>query len=301
MSRAYLFVHFKGTESTPDDEQIYFAVSEDGLVWKNINGGMAVLRSEKGERGVRDPHIIRLRGGGFALIATDLSIYSRRGMKDMWDDCQKRGSRCIAVWKSEDLVTWTEQKMIAVAAGNAGCAWAPEAVYDRARDEYMVFWASKTAADGYRKQRIWGAYTQDFESFSPAELYIERQYSVIDTTIAYKDGVYYRFTKNEDSKKVFLETSMDLNGRFWEKEEFSLRDEFGYEGPALCEMEDGGYMLYMDNFASHEGYKPFYTDSLRSADFRPQEGFSTPDIFRHGTVIPITRAEYDRITAAYGS
>ena len=35
--KAYLFVHFKGTESAPDEEQIYFAVSKDGLEWENVN------------------------------------------------------------------------------------------------------------------------------------------------------------------------------------------------------------------------------------------------------------------------
>lgn len=31
---AYLFVHFVGSESTADEEQIYFSVSKDGQTWK---------------------------------------------------------------------------------------------------------------------------------------------------------------------------------------------------------------------------------------------------------------------------
>ena len=54
-------------------------------------------------------------------------------------------------------------------------------------------------------------------------------------------------------------------------------------------------MLYMDNFATHEGYKTFYTDSVAKADFRPKDGFETPDIFRHGTVMRITAEEYERL------
>ncbi len=292
--KAYLFVHFKGTESAPDEEQIYFAVSKDGLEWENVNGGRPVLRSDMGEKGLRDPHIMRLEEGGFVLIATDLSIYGRRGMKNVWKDAQECGSKDIAVWRSEDLLDWTAQKMVRAAADNAGCTWAPEAVYDPEKSAYMVFWASKTADDGFKKQRIWRAYTTDFETMSAPEVYIEREYSVIDTTIAYEDGVYYRFTKNEDSKKVFLETAASLSGDFKECVSFSLRDERGYEGPSLCPVGDG-YMLYMDNFATHEGYKTFYTDLLGSADFKPREGFKTPDVFRHGTVIPITDDEYERL------
>lgn len=294
MDNAYLFAHFKGEENSADDEQIYFAVSADGFVWENVNGGKPVLRSDMGERGLRDPHIMRLEDGGFAVIATDLSIYGRRGMKDKWKDCQENGSKDIAVWRSDDLVHWSEQRMVRAAADNAGCAWAPEAIYDCEKGEYMVFWASKTADDGYKKQRIWRAYTKDFAELSKPELYIEKEYSVIDTTIAYIDGVYYRFTKNEDESTTFLETAKSLSGDFVMRDDFTLRNESGYEGATLCRV-GGGYMLYMDNFAKQAGYKTFYAESMEPAAFRPVPGFKTPDIFRHGTVMRITAEEYERL------
>lgn len=297
----YLFVHFKGTESTSEEEQIYFALSRDAVTWQNVNGGRPIMCSEQGEKGLRDPHILRARNGRFYMIATDLSIYSRRGMKDIWTDCQTRGSRQIAVWESEDLVNWSDQRMVTVAAENAGCTWAPESIYDHERNEYMVFWASKTAEDGYKKQRIWRAYTSDFISFSAPEKYIDREYSVIDTSIIYESGVYYRFTKNEDAKTVFLEYSESLSGEFKMEENFTLKDEYGYEGPTICKLnDDSGWCLLMDNFATHEGYKPFITNSLRKAEFKPLQGFKTPDIFRHGTIIPITATEYEAIVEKYG-
>ena len=163
----------------------------------------------------------------------------------------------------------------------------------------MVFWASKTADDDFTKQRIWRAYTKDFESFSEPEIYIDREYSVIDTTIIYDKGIYYRFTKNETDKNVFLETSEDLSSGFVMRDDFTLGKEFGYEGPTLCPV-NGGIMLYMDNFAKHEGYKTFFTESLESADFKPCDGFRTPYIFRHGTVIEITPDEYNRIVEQMG-
>ena len=48
----YLFSHFIGEEK--DGEQIYFAVSRDGLHWKDLNAGMPVLYSHIGTCGVRD-------------------------------------------------------------------------------------------------------------------------------------------------------------------------------------------------------------------------------------------------------
>lgn len=49
----YLFVYFTG--ESEDGEQIYFAVSSDGLHWNDLNDGKPVLRSHVGEKGVRDP------------------------------------------------------------------------------------------------------------------------------------------------------------------------------------------------------------------------------------------------------
>lgn len=34
----YLFVHFK-EKTSPDGEQVYFSLSEDGFNWQPVNGG----------------------------------------------------------------------------------------------------------------------------------------------------------------------------------------------------------------------------------------------------------------------
>lgn len=54
---SYLFVHFTGESES--GEQIYFSLSRDGLHWEDVNHGEPVLRSEIGEKGVRDPFLIR--------------------------------------------------------------------------------------------------------------------------------------------------------------------------------------------------------------------------------------------------
>ena len=80
MNTGYLFVHFTGEQ--PGGEQIYFAVSEDGLHWKDLNGGEPVLISDIGERGMRDPFILRNPlNGKYVIIATDLRIEAGKGWK----------------------------------------------------------------------------------------------------------------------------------------------------------------------------------------------------------------------------
>ena len=61
----YLFVYFTDN-GKGDGEEICFALKqrEDPLNWQELNGGKPVLTSQLGEKGVRDPFIIRspLRG-----------------------------------------------------------------------------------------------------------------------------------------------------------------------------------------------------------------------------------------------
>jgi len=42
------------------------------------------------------------------------------------------------------------------------------------------------------------------------------------------------------------------------------------------------------------------TEDLSSGQFRPGEGFAFPFRLRHGAVLPITAAEYERLEKAYG-
>lgn len=59
----YLFAYFTG-EGTADGEQIRYALSEgnDALRWRELNAGAPVLTSTIGEKGLRDPFVIRSPG-----------------------------------------------------------------------------------------------------------------------------------------------------------------------------------------------------------------------------------------------
>lgn len=70
-TQAYLFVHFVGEERNPTDEQLYFALSRDGVHWRDLRpAGSPALTWLGGEKGVRDPHIVRDPRGGFHIVAT---------------------------------------------------------------------------------------------------------------------------------------------------------------------------------------------------------------------------------------
>ena len=142
-----MFVTFQNG-STPQSEQIYFGLSQDGQTWTALNASKPVLVSTVGEKGARDPYILRSPDGSkFYLISTDLSIY----YNSSWTRAQQAGSHSIVVWESSDLVNWSQPRLVTVAASDAGCTWAPEAVYDISAGNYLVFWASTSASDSYAK------------------------------------------------------------------------------------------------------------------------------------------------------
>lgn len=297
----YLFVTFKG-EGSPLEEQVYFAVSEDGRRWESLNNSDPVLVSRLGEQGVRDPYLLRSHDGeSFYLIATDLSIHRNPD----WGRAVRAGSHSVVIWKSSDLATWSEPRLVEVAPEDAGCTWAPEAVYDDESGDYLVFWASTTGRDQFAKHRIWAARTRDFTDFSEPFIYIDKPTTVIDTTIVREAQTYYRFTKDEKHKAITMESAQRLLGPWSDVPGFSLSRLEGYEGPACYPVQSStesghpAWSLILDNYARGRGYQPYVTIDLASGRFEPGEGFEFPFRFRHGSVIPITTEELHRLREAY--
>lgn len=298
-SDAFLFVHFIDKKhNTELSEQIYFSVSLDGLTWRTLNSGNPVIISQVGERGIRDPFILRSKDGDkFYIIGTDLNVHLR---PDSWKTCTKNGSHDILVWESEDLVNWSDVRVCRVAPEDAGCVWAPEAIYDKIQDNYMIFWASKTE-HGKGKHKIFQSRTKDFKTFTPPELYIERDSDVIDTDIVECDGMYYRFSKDETSKCILVEKCDSLDGDF-QIVSSNLCTVFGVEGPQCFKLHDGRWCLLLDEYRANNGYAAYVTEDLESGIFvKRAEDFHTSVKFRHGGVIPISKEEYDRLVETYGS
>ena len=298
----YLFVTFKG-EQTPMSEQIYFALSKDGRQWSALNDGEPVLISKLGEKGVRDPYLLRSHDGKtFYMLATDLSIH----LNGNWGRAQTDGSKSIVIWESSDLVKWSRPRLVRVAAPDAGCTWAPEAVYDEEAGDYLVFWASKNRRDKFGKQRIWAARTKDFRKFEKPFVYIDKPSHVIDTNIVRDNGKFYRFSKDEQFKAITMEVSDKLTGEWQTVPDFSLSKLQGYEGPECYMLKpaaDGKpavWCLVLDHYSKGAGYQPYVTEDLASGQFTAGPDFSFPFRFRHGSILPLDAAEFARVEAAYG-
>lgn len=232
----YLFGHFIG-EQEADQEQIYFAVSSDGLNFKDLNGMKPVLISNVGERGVRDPYLYRSHEGDrFFLIATDLSIYNRGGWfqnEQGYYDASTTGSSNLVLWESLDLINWGEPKLLPVAPENAGMAWAPEMIYNEETGEYVIFFSSSimnpVTKMKAKPNAIYYVTTRDFVNFSDTEIFIDNQTDpdgkareIIDTTVIKIGDTYYSASKDGDNAEAnggirILKTKNLLDADSWVK------------------------------------------------------------------------------------
>ena len=298
---AYLFTHFTSNEKG-DKEQIWFAVSYDGLHWQDIGSDEPVLKTELGTKGIRDPFIVYdEKMKKYFIIATDLNTESWD-----WETFANKGSRSIFVWESEDLINWSEERLVEVGIPEAGCVWAPEAVYCKEKDMWFVFFASnvKESGDNEPKQRIYGTFTRDFKEFTETFKYIDGETALIDTNIVWDNGLYYRFTKDETNKKIIIERSQNLVGDDYERIYSETFDNFfGLEGPEAYYLDEKQmWCVIADNYHGNNGYIPFLTKDLSSGDFTqllPDEYDLGNRKKRHGGVIRIQDSVADMLIKHY--
>ena len=313
----YLYAYFSGDESRLDDQQIYFALSRDGILWTDLNENDPVLVSELGDLGVRDPYLIRTpEGDHFYLIATDLDIRHSKYGGD-WGLMSTQGSNAIMVWESSDLVNWSAQRMVDISSDiSAGNTWAPEAIYDEKTSEYLVYWSSRIQGLNFDKHRIYVAKTRDFKTFSSPKLYIETSNSCIDASILKVGDTYYRLLKDENTLNITLSASTSLLdysnttaiGNSFSKINNAELESYtgGYEGATMFQFigEERWCALVDEYTNARRGYIPFISTDIsatNSLSLMPDGQYLMPTGAKHGTVIPITEVEYQTLKSKWGT
>lgn len=293
---AYLFTYFTG--NSVEDESIHFAVSPDGYHYKTLNNNQPVLDSRKisSTGGVRDPHILRGKDDKtFYMVVTDMT--SHKG----WDS-----NRAMVLLKSDNLVDW-ESSVVNIQKRFPGHedlkrVWAPQTIYDEKADKYMVYFSMK---HGDGPDIIYYAYAnKDFTDLGhdPKQLFFpENGKSCIDGDIVKKDGVYHLFYKTEGhGNGIKHATTTELTSGNWDEEaDYKQQTTEDVEGSSIFKMNNSNtYILLYDvykkgkyQFASSTDLEQFnLIDDQISMDFHP----------RHGTVLPITENELERLFEKWG-
>lgn len=302
---AYLFTYFTG--NAPEEEQICYALSDDGYNYTPLNAGFPVVSSDTiaYTQCVRDPHILRGEDGKtFYMVVTD--------MKSSLGWSSNRG---IVLMKSSDLVNWTHSAVnfptkYPKAWGNVVRVWAPEAIYDRQTGRYMVFYSLRTS-DPKSFDRIYYSYVNDdfTDLVGEPQFLFDSGSATIDGDIVYNpaDRLYHLFYKSEAGRGIFQATSKTLiaqpgkrPGSQWTKVDGHVdQTNEAVEGVGVCRSIDGKSWIVMYDCYGNGHYQFCKSADLKTFQFvqnTATKGKFTP---RHGTVIPITQAEKDRLLKAF--
>ena len=323
-SAGYLWTNF-GVEG--GYEKIFFGYSEDGLSWENLNkeGGTAkpVLANDApgSDGGVRDPHLIRsVDGDKYWILGTDLHAEGGGAGGSGWD--QLNASQNLVVWESNDLVNWSEPHLVYAGFDNAGCVWAPEAIYDDVAKDYVVYWSARDKSLAGTEQnalRVYVCRTRDFHTFTEPKVWLSEDQdtgegvNIIDTTIAKENGKYYRFSTSDWNTVIDVSDTLDTddvldvrdgesqstpNGswkRLVTRSGSGAAGFSGIEGLTVYQLPNGAWCVMGDN----QGYKAFLAETLSAGEFFASSRAQFESKFRHGTVTRLSAAEEARVLEAF--
>lgn len=266
---------------------LFLATSEDGLNWKPLNGDKPLLMPEVGEsKLIRDPSIVRGPDGTFHMVWTT-----------SW-----RGAT-LGYSSSKDLRNWSPQRTIPCLAEAVNC-WAPELFYDSASKDYVIVWAStvvgkfpETLGKGSKdyNHRLYSIRTRDFQKFTPATLFYEPGFQVIDGALFQHGGKYWMVVKDETekppAKHLFLVSAAKLEGP-WSKPGTSISGPQWAEGASPIRIGDFWY-IYFDKYRDHR------YGAIRSRDLKQWEDVTEqihlPQGIRHGTAFRAPVAVVDKL------
>jgi beta-xylosidase len=261
-----------------------------------LNGNNPVVSSEKisSTGGVRDPHI--LRGADdktFYMVATDM--VSANG----WNS-----NRAMVLMKSKDLVNWSSSIVnipeTFKAFEKVNRVWAPQTIYDPAQKKYMIYWSMRAGND---PDVIYYAYANkgftELETEPKQLFYNPHGTACIDGDIVFKEGRYYLFFKTEgDGNGIKIAVSDKLTEGYVLRDTYVQQTKDPVEGAGVFKLNDGsGYILMYDvytkgryQFTKTTDFEHFkIVDNEVSMNFHP----------RHGTVMPITKQEAERLTGKW--
>jgi beta-xylosidase len=284
--QGYIFSYFKGN----GEDGLHLAYSEDGYNWKALNNDNSFLTPELSkDKLMRDPCII-LGGDGLYHMVWTIS-WTEKG---------------IGYASSKDMLNWSEQKLIPVMEREDSVrnCWAPEITFDKANNEYMIYWSStvtgrfndttQQSEDNYN-HRIYFVTTRDFNTFSETKLLYDHGFNVIDASIVLIDGKFVMFIKDESlfppQKNIRIAYSDELIGPYSEASA-PITGNYWAEGPTTVKIGDE-WIVYFDK------YKENKFGVLKSKDLKNWEDvsdkISLPEGIRHGSIIPVPKGVVNKI------
>ena len=298
----YLFAYFPAN----DNENIYYALSNDGYNFTPMNNGKRVVAADTVsiKKGLRDPHVLRAPDGWFYMVNTDMK--SAEG----W-----ASNRGMVLMKSRDLINWKHStvhfpdKYKGKNFANVTRVWAPETIWDAnyvnkdgSKGRPLVYYSLLTNDGTIPYDKVYFNYAN--EDFTDLEgdptHFFDRGKSTIDMDIVYNpvDKLYHAFYKNEGDGgicKVQAQTLTSENGTkapTWYKRSGALQQTTeAVEGAGVFKLINQNSWVLMYDCYMNGHYQ--FTSSTDLENFKFVQDTKTSGAFtpRHGTILPITAQE----------
>lgn len=281
----YLFSYFVGN----GEDGLHLAHSKDGYLWSPLNDGKPYLKPDVGkDKLMRDPSVLLGVDGLFHMVWTV-----------SW------GEKGIGYSSSKDLIHWSEQQYIPVMEHEADArnCWAPELFYDNDTKLYYIFWATtitnrfKEGEEQKYNHRLYYTTTSDFKLFTPARVFYDHKFSVIDAAIVHAGEKYVMFLKDETDKpnppekNIRIATSIVAQGPYT-KPGKPITGKYWAEGPAPVKI-NGTWFVYFDKYAEHKYGVITSTDLQNWTD--ESDKLSMPAGIRHGTAFKVSKETIEKL------
>lgn len=282
----FLFTSFRDA----DQKFLRFLYSFDGYHWTNVPG--TFLEANVGtNKQFRDPSLLRGRDGTFHLVWTV-----------GW-----HGDQGFGYANSKDLIHWSQQQFVSVMTNEPTMVnvWAPELFYDENGKQFVIVWASTIPGrfpDKLEKHdnnhRLYFTATRDFKSFTPAKLFFDPGFNVIDPFILKDGGRYVLLCKDNSRPNLNLRVAF-ANSPLgpWENVSEPFTQKFT-EGPCALKIGDD-WLVYFDI------YREKIYGAVKTRDFKNftdiTKDVSFPEGHKHGTAIQVPRGILDGLLNNPGS
>jgi beta-xylosidase len=229
---------------------------------------------------MRDPSMLRGPDGTFHLVWTS-----------SW-----RGDKGFGYASSRDLLHWSEQRLIPVMQHEPATVnvWAPELFYDDENGDYIIIWAScipgrfeRGMEEDSNNHRMYVTTTKDFQTFTPARLFFDPKFSVIDAVIVKRkqnDYVLVLKDNTRPERNIKVAFGKSPSGP-WTNSSKPFSDSFT-EGPTIVKLKDE-WLIYFDSYQ-----KKIY-EAVVTKDFVQFNDVTTavkiPEGHKHGTIVPVKK------------
>ena len=269
---AYLFTSFRDA----DQKFLRFLYSFDGYHWTNVSGTFLAANVGMSKQ-FRDPSLVRGPDGVFHLVWTA-----------GW-----HGDQGFGYAESKDLIHWSEQRFVPMMTNEPTTVnvWAPEIFFDDG--QFIIVWASTIPGrfpDKLEKpdnnHRLYLTTTRDFTNFTPAKLYFDPGFSVIDGFVLRVGSRFILLNKDNSRPNLNLRVACaDSPLGPWADESEPFTQKFT-EGP--CALKVGAdWLIYFD------AYREKIYGAVKTRDFKifadVTKEVSFPVLHKHGTAIQVPR------------